>query len=201
MNTQISHYFLKLSAFWVFHLYIFVFFYFFERERLILKTCGSLASAVGVLETKFTDKTKNDFTETVLTGGGFEKYPNKYELIEVDYGCSDDDDAESEIAADSESDKENVDQTSKKSKKSTESIKKEAIESKLNPELQTFLKLICDLKRMEAKVKEMNFDTKRSPLGKVKTDQIKKGYEILTEVEERLRGKNKTSSLVQLTSQ
>jgi len=183
------------------------FFSFFRWGRVgkiagtTLKTCGSLASAVEVLETKFTDKTKNDFTETVLTGGGFEKYPNKYELIEVDYGCSDDDDVESEIASGSDSDKENVDQNSRNSKKEAKSIKKEATESNLDPELQAFLKLICDLKRMEAQVKEMNFDTKRSPLGKVKTDQIKKGYEILTEIEERLRGKNKTSSLVQLTSQ
>merc|ERR1712066_751839 len=72
-----------------------------------LKTCGSLASAVKLLEEKFAAKTKNEFTETVLTGGEFEKYNFKYELIEVDYGEDDDDEEEEEVEVD-DSDKENV---------------------------------------------------------------------------------------------
>lgn len=58
------------------------------------------------------------------------------------------------------------------------------VESKLNPQVQSLLKLICDLKKMEAAVRGLDYDTQRAPLGKLTKAQIKAGYEALKKIED-----------------
>ena len=48
------------------------------------------------------------------------------------------------------------------------------------------MKLICDIKAMELAASELEFDTKRNPLGKVSAAQIKAGYESLARIAELL---------------
>ena len=162
-----------------------------------LTDCGkNLQKAIDVFCKKFNDKSVNDFYEIcVYKSEEFLKRANKYELIEMDYG-DENENAEDESEAGSDF---SIDESASK-----EDYKKKApVESKLSKELQSVINLICDFKKMETKVKELNFDTTRSPLGKITKEQIKKGYEILSEIEAELakpgRGPSH-SRLVSLTS-
>ena len=64
------------------------------------------------------------------------------------------------------------------------------VESKLDERLQNFLKLICDLKKMEEAAKGLSYDTNRAPLGKLTKAQIKAGYEALTKIEKCILSNN-----------
>ena len=68
------------------------------------------------------------------------------------------------------------------------------VESKLEKELQELMKLICDIKAMELAASELEFDTKRNPLGKVSAAQIKAGYESLARIAELLEEGAPTNS-------
>ena len=61
------------------------------------------------------------------------------------------------------------------SKKTVKVEKEEVVESKLESALQELIKMICDIKAMELEASELEFDTKRNPLGKVSAAQIKAG--------------------------
>ena len=116
---------------------------------------------------KFSEKTKNvwpcDFED-------FEKYPNKYDLIKLDYAVK-----EEEVEVDGAP------------------VKQEPVESKLDPRLLSMMELISNVKAMEQAVMEMNYDVKKSPLGKLSKEQIKSGYEALTIIEECIKA-NESSS-------
>lgn len=107
---------------------------------------------------KFKDKTKNDWYERAE----FEKYPNLYDLLEMDYSVKDD-----EVE--------------------TDGVKQEDYKSMLEPRLLSFIELISNVKTMEKVVMDMNFDVKKSPLGKLSKEQIKSGYEALQIIEECIR--------------
>ena len=120
-----------------------------------------LDSALSLFYKKFSDKTKNEFDELVESDfQNFEKVNGKYDFVFIDYGEN----------------KENESPKKEVSKKSTKPKSQKEPESKLKLPIQTLIKMICDLKRMEAQVKELSFDTNRSPLGKITKDQISKGY-------------------------
>lgn len=59
-----------------------------------------------------------------------------------------------------------------------------AVDSKLDVKIQDFLKLICDMKKMEETARGLSFDLDRSPLGKLTKAQIKAGYEALKKIED-----------------
>merc|ERR550519_1011400 len=65
-------------------------------------------------------------------------------------------------------------------------------ESLLAPAVQELISLICDIKTMEESVIEMEYDTKKAPLGKITTDQIRAGYKALKKVSDCINN-NKTS--------
>ncbi|ELU14708.1 hypothetical protein CAPTEDRAFT_122874 [Capitella teleta] len=122
-----------------------------------LTACGSdLDRAKKVFCTKFSDKTKNAWSNRK----NFEKIPGKYDLVEIDYGANT---------------KEDEGPVAKKPKNEPE--------SKLDKRLQDLINLICDVKQMEAAVREMKFDARRAPLGKLTVSQIKAGYEALQKVD------------------
>ena len=148
-----------------------------------LQSAPTAEAALVYCKKQFRSKTGNDFMVTAIMQNEFVKKSGKYELIEMDYG--------------------EVDKTeTKKVKKSV--VKKEASgipDSILKPEVQNLLKLIFDLKRIEKEMREMNFDTKRSPLGKVSQKQISTAYEILTKIENKLKTTNSSAAILSLSDE
>ena len=76
--------------------------------------------------------------------------------------------------------------------KDNKKIKKEIPKSELSSAVQDLIGLICDIKTMEESVIEMEYDTKKAPLGKITTDQIRAGYKALKKVSDCINN-NKTS--------
>ena len=63
-------------------------------------------------------------------------------------------------------------------------------ESKLEKRLQDLIEMICNISEMESLLKEMKFDAKKAPLGKLSKKQIKLGYAALKEIESLLNDKD-----------
>ncbi|KAK9979155.1 hypothetical protein ABG768_012599 [Culter alburnus] len=140
-----------------------------------LVTCGvNLAQAKDTFKKKFFDKTKNEWEHRA----NFEKVAGKYDMVFVDYSIED-----------KEKDKDVVDS----------SIQQKPCQ--LNSKVQSLLELICDLKAMEEYVLEMKFDTKKAPLGKLTTEQIRAGYSSLKRIEECLKRKNSNKELLEACNQ
>jgi poly [ADP-ribose] polymerase len=122
---------------------------------------------------KFYDKTNNEFHEKDL----FEKCPGKYDLVHKDYNA--------EIENNTQSEAKSV------NSKNGE-IKEEKIEipsSKLDKKVQDLVELICNVTEMENTLKEMKYDAKKAPLGKLSKSQIKAGYAALSELEDLINKK------------
>ncbi|XP_067219028.1 poly [ADP-ribose] polymerase 2 isoform X1 [Chanodichthys erythropterus] len=140
-----------------------------------LVTCGvNLAQAKDTFKKKFFDKTKNEWEHRA----NFEKVAGKYDMVFVDYSIED-----------KEKHKDVVDS----------SIQQKPCQ--LNSKVQSLLELICDLKAMEEYVLEMKFDTKKAPLGKLTTEQIRAGYSSLKRIEECLKRKNSNKELLEACNQ
>lgn len=137
-----------------------------------LVTCGAdLDKAKIIFTKKFTDKTKNDWEDR----HNFEKVPGKYDLLIMDY---------------------NADQEEKDAVDAPIKEEKPVLESKLDKRIQNLIELICNVQAMEEMLKEMKYDTKKAPLGKLTTDQIKAGYEALKRIDTCVRNSDFGSNLV-----
>lgn len=73
------------------------------------------------------------------------KKKGKYDMLEMDYGESSDEDEDA---------KPDVDKPEKK-----------VVPSKLHPKVQSLIEMIFNTKEWEESVKEMQFDIKKAPLG------------------------------------
>uniref|UniRef100_A0A671LED4 Poly [ADP-ribose] polymerase n=1 Tax=Sinocyclocheilus anshuiensis TaxID=1608454 RepID=A0A671LED4_9TELE len=104
----------------------------------------------------------------------FEKVAGKYDMVFVDYSTED---------------------------KVKISSPPEIKPCQLNSKVQSLLELICDLKAMEECVLEMKFDTKKAPLGKLTTEQIRAGYASLKRIEECLKKKKSNKELLDACNQ
>ncbi|KAL0966309.1 hypothetical protein UPYG_G00293700 [Umbra pygmaea] len=104
----------------------------------------------------------------------FEKVAGKYDLVFMDYS------------------------TNEELKPQVLSQKKP---SKLDVKLQSLLELICDIKAMEEFVLEMKFDTRKAPLGKLTTEQIRAGYLALKKIEDCVNRKGSSRELVEACNQ
>ncbi|EGW13134.1 Poly [ADP-ribose] polymerase 2, partial [Cricetulus griseus] len=111
---------------------------------------------------RFLDKTKNHWENRE----NFEKVPGKYDMLQMDYAAS------------------VQDEDKTKQKESLETLKPE---SKLDLRVQELIKLICNVQTMEEMMIEMKYDTKKAPLGKLTVKQIKAGYESLKKIEDCIR--------------
>ncbi|XP_038631572.1 poly [ADP-ribose] polymerase 2 [Scyliorhinus canicula] len=122
-----------------------------------LISCGTdLDKAKEIFEKKFLDKTKNDWSMRAF----FEKVAGKYDILSRDY--SGDAPADKELG---------------------EAAKAPNVESKLDRQVQELMELICNIQAMEEMVLQMKYDTKKAPLGKLTTAQIKAGYISLQKIE------------------
>lgn len=129
-------------------------------------TGTNLEEAKRIFTKKFQDKTKNAWEDRE----NFEKCPGKYDLVLMDY------------SAGKEGQEDTVDGPGTSVIKSEPLDKKPVPESSLEQRVQDLITLICDIKTMEQSVVEMEYDTKKAPLGKITTAQIKAGYEALKKI-------------------
>ena len=140
----------------------------------------SLIAAKGDFLKKFYDKTGNSWDDRK----NFVKKAGKYMLMEMDYGT--------------DNLKEEVKKVKAEKKKAEPQKKKECT---LDPKVQDLLRLIFDMKMMEHVMAEMEYDVKKNPLGKLKKEQIMRGYKILGEIDAELKGSGRPSVLQELSSQ
>lgn len=141
-----------------------------------LTGCGAdLLKAKDVFKKKFFDKTKNEWEHRA----DFEKVAGKYDMVFMDYSTDVKEENQTE-----------VDGAPKKSKT-----------SKLDMKIQSLLELICDLKAMEECVLEMKFDTRKAPLGKLTSEQIRAGYTALKKIEDCLKKKGSNRDLLEACNQ
>jgi poly [ADP-ribose] polymerase len=88
----------------------------------------------------------------------------------------------------------------KTTKQETKQTKpKKTAESKLEEPVTNLIKMIYDMDTMETQMKEIGFNTDKQPLGRLGAGTLKKGYEILKEIEQVLN-KKKKGDLSQLSS-
>ena len=172
-----------------------------------LNDCGGdVEKAISIFEKKFSDKTKNSWNER----HDFIKVAGKYDLVGTDLGNSseEEDEVDYNIANDIDNRKqdgligEKLKGTSAKKKSQAShnnsrgpsnnkennqsgpkpNSKSDVAECTLEVAVQELIRMICDVKAMEAAAADIEFDTKRTPLGKISTEQIKLGYSTLSQI-------------------
>lgn len=131
---------------------------------------------------KFNDKTRNHWDDR----DNFVKVKGKYDMVHIDYGADDEETAKHEKAL------------AKKAKKKA-SMKK--VESKLPTSVKSLMQLIFDVKQMTQAVVEMKYDVKKMPLGKLRPEQIKAGYESLKSIEALIKRNASGSALAEASSE
>ncbi|VDN10870.1 unnamed protein product, partial [Dibothriocephalus latus] len=63
-------------------------------------------------------------------------------------------------------------------------VKKQGLYDMIEQDFGSLIMLICDIQAMEQTMREMNYDARRAPLGKLTPGQIKAGYEALNSISE-----------------
>ena len=137
------------------------------------------ASAMTEFKKKFSDKTKNDWEDR----DQFEKVAGKYDLVKIDYNNSSPPDEPTDNG-------DAVDGVKKEIKDEPKA------ESKLPANVQDLINLICNIKTMEEAVVEMQYDTKKAPLGKITVEQIKAGYSALKRISECVEAGKTTGNVI-----
>ncbi|BBN16135.1 poly [ADP-ribose] polymerase 2/3/4 [Marchantia polymorpha subsp. ruderalis] len=141
-----------------------------------LSSCSTRFEAIRAFESAFHDKTKNDWDKRKK----FEAYPGKYTWLEMDYEeTNDKNDAAKENDVD----------------------KKPRGPSKLKPEVEKLIQLICNINMMKQQMMEIGYDAKKMPLGKLSKSTILRGYEVLKRIAAALDSKATGSVLAQLSSE
>jgi predicted DNA-binding WGR domain protein len=144
--------------------------------------CGDLGAAKALFEKKFREKTKNQWSNRK----NFVSYNGKYDLIDVSY---------------SDSDEEEEQQQQQSPKKKGGKLEIDIPDTKLPKNVVKLIELISDQKNMNKALIEMDIDTKKMPLGKLSRKQLKKGYTILSDIEDEISGKNRKARLIDLSNQ
>ncbi|EDV26011.1 uncharacterized protein TRIADDRAFT_23639, partial [Trichoplax adhaerens] len=131
--------------------------------------CGSdLDKAKSIFEQKFSDKTRNNWSDRE----NFEKVRGKYDLVAIDYSGN------------------SPSQTSSSAASSQQ-------QSKLEKSIQSLLELIGNVQKMEEVVMEMKYDIKKSPLGKLSKEQIQAGYQAVRDILDCINNNDTGKNLVQ----
>uniref|UniRef100_A0A6F9DN94 Poly [ADP-ribose] polymerase n=1 Tax=Phallusia mammillata TaxID=59560 RepID=A0A6F9DN94_9ASCI len=117
-----------------------------------VETFRSLESAMNNFLEVYLDKTGNSF----LTKN-FQKYPNKFFPLDIDYG----------------EDNEKI-----------KGLQDAGSKSKLEPPVQDLIKMIFDIESMKKAMVEFELDLNKMPLGKLSKKQMQRAYSVLTEATE-----------------
>lgn len=144
-----------------------------KTGQFSVEHCASdLNRAKSIFERKFYDKTHNQWEQKDM----FEKVAGKYDLVVKDYDSNDKDFNQELDAA--------------VKKTQTEVTKQPVPESKLDKSVQSLIELICNVREMESMLKELKYDAKKAPLGKLGKSQIKAGYAALKDIETLIKENN-----------
>jgi predicted DNA-binding WGR domain protein len=119
---------------------------------------GSKIEGVKAFKKKFYEKTLNEWDDR----DNFQQQEGKYMMINVDGTSGDADSLNKEV--------QRLNQRNLELKKRIDSNP-----SNLEKGIHILMKMIWDINRMSKTLKELNIDTDKNPLGKLKTDQIQKG--------------------------
>ena len=136
---------------------------------------GDENMAVSEFKYKFYEKTGNNWEDR----SSFTHHPGKYDMVDVDFG-DDGDDGDSKGG--------------KKGTSETAAAAAAALPApKISEPLQSLMKLIFDERAMATALEEFKVDTKKMPLGKLSSKQIKRGFAVLKEIEQCLSHPSATS--------
>jgi poly [ADP-ribose] polymerase len=147
--------------------------------QVSIERLTDINKAKHIFEKKFKDKTANDWAEK----DEFVKEYGKYDLIVNDYDTSSNESVDPTLKKTSATDSTSVDE------------KPIVAKSKLHKSIQELIEMICNVQEMESMLKEMKYDAKKAPLGKLGKNQIKAGYAALKEIEALIKA-NKTSGIL-----
>lgn len=116
-------------------------------------------------ERLFLEKTGNRWDNRL----SFQKRPDKMVMLDIDYESN------------------NTASTSNGDAVDSKVVRVAGERSSLSPEVQQLLTKIFDIKAMCAAMKEFEIDLQKMPLGKISRNQILKAYEVLTELDKKLK--------------
>ena len=137
------------------------------------------ASAIKDFEAKFKDK----------SGNGWDKRQNfvakagKYALIEIERS------ADTSKAAEVEEKLKAID---KAAASLQPKVTKKVLPSALHTSVQNFMKLIFDQDMFKGAMASFDIDVKKMPLGQISKSQVKKGYDVLEELEQAINANSPT---------
>ncbi|XP_004292663.1 PREDICTED: poly [ADP-ribose] polymerase 2-like [Fragaria vesca subsp. vesca] len=113
--------------------------------------------AIDEFEKKFSDKTRNDWSDRKT----FQSFPKCYVWLEMDYS-----EKEGQSAV----------------KKNGPALVAQPSEIKLDPRIAKFVSLICNVAMMKQYMMEIGYNADKLPLGKLSKSTILKGYNILKSI-------------------
>ncbi|KAL3107858.1 hypothetical protein niasHT_017090 [Heterodera trifolii] len=135
----------------------------FKGQKNLVPFGTDFDGALELFHGKFTDKTQNDFLTDIKK---FKKVAGKYDLIKIDHSR--------EVTTETERDA--------KVRRKVAKTEAKALQ-KMDERVRTLLDTICDLKAMESDARQLEYDFKRIPLGKITKEQLRFGYEALGRIE------------------
>ncbi|CAI8603764.1 unnamed protein product [Vicia faba] len=112
-------------------------------------------SAIQEFEQKFLAKTKNAWCDR----NDFVSHPKSYVWLEMDYSGKE---KESSVT-----------------ERPVHALRKQPLESKLEPRIAKFISLVCNLSMMNQQMMEIGYNANKLPLGKLSKSTILKGYNVL----------------------
>ncbi|KAL3682511.1 hypothetical protein R1sor_000533 [Riccia sorocarpa] len=145
------------------------------RGQQKLETTGNREELMACFEDRFSAKTCNDWKNRAK----FEPVPGKYTWLEMDYEGGEDEEE----------------------KPVNDEPKKPREPSKLKPEVEKLIKLICNINMMKQQMAEIGYDATKMPLGKLSKSTILKGYDALKRIAAALESKASRSTLAKLSSE
>ncbi|KAK2403591.1 poly(ADP-ribose) polymerase [Trifolium repens] len=116
---------------------------------------SSRESAIQEFEQKFLAKTKNAWSDRK----NFVFHPKSYVWLEMDYSSKE--------------------QESTVTESPGHALRKQPMESKLEPRIAKFISLVCNLSMMNQQMMEIGYNANKLPLGKLSKSTILKGYNVL----------------------
>ncbi|KAK9945695.1 hypothetical protein M0R45_011194 [Rubus argutus] len=147
-----------------------------KGQNKLLGPYTSRDSAIEEFEKKFSEKTRNDWSERKT----FQSFPKCYVWLEMDY-------SENECQSAVE-------------EKNGSALVAQPLETKLDPRIAKFVSLICNIAMMKQYMMEIGYNADKLPLGKLSKPTILKGYNILKSIADVIGQSNK-SMLEQLSGE
>jgi len=142
--------------------------------------------ALKAFQSKFKDKTKNAWEDRA----NFEPHAGRYTLIEIDRSV------DADTAAEREEKLKDIDAAAAKVQSKTS---KKFAPCKLEAPVEKFMNLIFDEDMFKGAMASFDIDVKKMPLGQLSKSQVEKGFEVLEDLEDAIKGK-KSKSVEQITS-